>query len=580
MEDAAEYVIPPDNADLVEITKPGISDYGTFDFIVVGSGPAGSVIANRLTEVADSKVLLLEAGGPDKKFNLLLSSYTYAAVGSSSWGYNTTTQKNACLAMINQQCAQHGGKILGGGSTINGGYYYRAHETDFDRWVKIYGNEGWSFEEVLPYFKKSEKVNYKPIETKYHGVNGSLTVSLDADTPELTQTLLDAYGEKGYTYADNNGPASTGYFRVPLTYISNERVSASTAFLKPVWNRFNLKISLNSFVTRVLFSDKSRTATGVEFIKNGIKHVAKARKEVILSAGPFNSAQILLLSGVGPQDHLESLDIPVIADLPVGQNFQDHAILYGLSLSTNVTWFNYTLEEQVERYRQHLKPLTTPAQIIAWSSLNQSEGPEVEVIALAGTVGDAKVAAVANKKFLRYADKYVDNLSGDSTKNIQYSLSIFHPKSRGSIKLKSSNPLDKPLIDPNILGEAEDRELLATAIEWVISLNETDAWKSIGAQVYLNEVPECKGQVLSREWILCTQAYWTGPGYHGTSANSMGKNPAISVVDPRLLVHGFGNLRVADSSIIPETPTGHTQATSYMIGERCADFIKEDHGRL
>ncbi|KAL1509338.1 hypothetical protein ABEB36_004094 [Hypothenemus hampei] len=527
---AAKYVIPPDNADLVEITKPGISDYGTFDFIVVGSGPAGSVIANRLTEIADWKVLLLEAGGSDADFNLLLSTYLPAAVSNISWGYNTTTQKNACLGMNNQQCAQHAGKIFGGGSTINNGFYYRAHESDFERWVNVYGNEGWSFEEVLPYFKKFENVHYEPIDEGYHGFDGPLTIGFDVATPILTQTLLDAYGEKGYSHADSNGPAITGYSRVPLTYISNERVSASTAFLKPVWNRSNLKISLNSFVTRVLFSDKSRTATGVEFIKNGIKHVAKARKEVILSAGPFNSAQILLLSGVGPQDHLESLDIPVIADLPVGQNFQDHAILYGLSLRhvfNNIFLFH------------------------SFDNL-----------------------------FFQYADKYVDNSSGDSATDIQYAVSIFHPKSRGSIKLKSSNPIDKPLIDPNLLGEAEDREFLATAVEWVISLNETNAWKSIDAQVYMNEVPECKGQVLSREWILCTQAYWTGPGNHGTSANSMGKNPAASVVDPRLLVHGFGNLRVADSSIIPEAPVGHMQATAYMIGERAADFIKETHGRL
>ncbi|ERL95397.1 hypothetical protein D910_12661, partial [Dendroctonus ponderosae] len=305
-----------------------ILDYGTYDFIIVGSGSAGGVLVNRLTELENVTVLLVEAGSEDPLISKILGILSYMQQSSYDWGYYTTPQANSLLAYINKTKPYARGKVLGGSSTLNGAVNTRGSAENYEKWVEL-GNDGWAYEECLPYFKKMEKADFSvDIDDEFHGFDGPVHVNVPEDTPVLGEELINAFIELGKNEGDYNGADQFAVSRVQTLLDYNTRSGTAHSYLRPILNRTNLVISLESLATKILISD--HVATGIEFWKNGTKYTASAEKEVILSAGVINSPQLLMLSGIGPKEELDKHGIDTIADLPVGQNFVDQVYFQGI----------------------------------------------------------------------------------------------------------------------------------------------------------------------------------------------------------------------------------------------------------
>ncbi|CAH2005470.1 unnamed protein product [Acanthoscelides obtectus] len=288
-----------------------------YDFVIVGGGTAGSVLANRLSEISSWKVLLLEAGGQETEISDVPILSLYLHKSKLDWGYKTEPSDSACQAMVEKRCSWTRGKVLGGSSVLNTMLYIRGNRRDFDRWA-AYGNPGWSFQDVLPYFKKSEDQRnpYLAKDKRYHATGGYQTIQDAPYNTPLGIAFLEAGAEMGYDIRDVNGDKQTGFALWQYTMRRGARCSAAKAFLRPIRLRKNLHISMYSHVTKILIDPATRRAYGVEFLKNGIKRRVLVRKEVILSAGAINSPHLLMLSGVGPANHLKEKGVPVIHDSP------------------------------------------------------------------------------------------------------------------------------------------------------------------------------------------------------------------------------------------------------------------------
>ncbi|XP_060524828.1 glucose dehydrogenase [FAD, quinone]-like [Cylas formicarius] len=568
-----KYIRPTDNSKLIHVTDSNIYEFGTFDFIIIGAGAAGSVLANRLTEVEQWTVLLLEAGGSDNAFSDVLGFQSYLYNSDMNWRYNSTTQKTCCLGGINQQCRYHRGKVRGGSSTINAAMYVRGHPEDYDRWEEL-GNAGWSYKDVLPYFKKSEKAVFTPRVQDSHGDNGYLFVDIPPPTPGFDPLIFGAFEELGLPKInDYNGEHVNGVSKTQFTLKKNKRCSTSRAFLDPIQHRKNLNVSLNSFVTKISIINK--TAHGVEFVKNGRLYTAKARKEVISSAGAANSPQILMLSGIGPRKHLQDLKVPVIQDLPVGQNSQDHPLYTMLYFRTNTTFYNITLREKLILYQKNQRPLITgPHETVIFINLqNSTHRPDVEIVLGFQAPTEEQLTSIWQ------LDTFYNELLDirPQTDFIGF-ISQLHPKSRGSVTLKSTDPRDMPLINPNFFSDEDgyDIETMYGAIQILERLSETETFQNNDVRLVYPKVPPCDNlhERKSKQWWHCVlrQFNWFA---HQVATTSMGNDTRTSVVNSRLQVHGIQNLRVVDAGVIPEEISGHTYAPTIMVAEKAADFIKE-----
>ncbi|XP_060518439.1 glucose dehydrogenase [FAD, quinone]-like [Cylas formicarius] len=561
------YVLPQDNSELVNVTDSTLYDYGTYDFIIVGGGSAGAVLANRLSEINQWNVLLLEAGGNDSDFSIIPAMMNYLWNSEMNWAYSTTPQSNLCLGFgTGNRCPHPAGKVIGGSSSINGMIYNRGNPLNFDRWAEL-GNPGWSYEEVLPYFKKSENVAFGPGKDRFHGVGGPLAVDITSKTPELQPALFEAFAELGVQEIDYNGKRQIGVGTTQYTLNYNQRASTARAFLDPVLHRTNLAVSLRSFVTKLHINKFSKRAYGVEFVKSGKRFISKASKEVILSAGVIGSPQILMLSGIGPKDHLKELGINVVKNLPVGKSLQDQVIYSVLKFKTNRTFFNVSFEEQLKLYLKNKRPLTGFSDILAFVNPEETTPtlPEIEIIL-------GVTAPTLN-----------DSISPDleALHDINIIVCLLNPVSQGTLRLKSNSPIDRPLIDPNYLSDPNGRDVntLLKGVKYILRLNETKTFQEYRAWVEHPPAEPCDGQFeqFSDDWWYCAIKYFGSSTYHSIGTTRMGNSTDTSVVDCRLRVHGVENLRVVDAGVMPIMISGHTNAPTIMIAEKAADFIKQEY---
>ncbi|ODM92286.1 Glucose dehydrogenase [FAD, quinone] [Orchesella cincta] len=563
-----------------------------YDFIVVGAGSAGAVVASRLSENPAWNVLLLEAGGDEPE--IVSNAPALAAnlqMTRIDWGYRTEPMTTACLGLEGSRSKWPRGKVLGGSSVLNYMLYVRGNRRDYDRW-ESFGNPEWGYDDLLYYFKKSED-NRNPYlaRTPYHAAGGYLTVQEAPWRTPLATAFVQAGIEIGYENRDINGESQTGFMIAQGTIRRGSRCSTSRAFLRPIRHRPNLHIVIHAHVLKVNIDHVYKRAWSVTMLHQGRMRIIQARNEIILSAGAVSSPHILMLSGVGPAEHLTELGIPVIQDAAVGLNLQDHIGFGGLAFRVDqpITLVQSRYEDMVSAFRYYVNgegPMTvlggveTLAFVHSKYSNVSLDWPDVQFHLIPATIGSdggqtiRRALGVSN--FL-WETVYKELSFTDSFSAIPV---LLRPKSKGYIKLRSAHPFIPPIIVPNYLTEPEDAAILVEGAKLGLALSQTSALRRFGARLHDTPYPQCVhlGLFTDEYWECCARHY-TSTIYHPCGTAKMGNaTDPDAVVDPRLRVYGVHSLRVVDASIMPTIVSGNTNAPCIMIGEKAADIIKQDWG--
>ena len=505
-----------------------------FDYIIIGAGAAGCVIAHRLIKNLNCSVLLLEAGNPDSNpaiHNTDIPSMTSLWGSNADWGYATESEPG----LGDRQISIAQGKVLGGGTSINAMMYVRGNRRDYDRW-KFLGNDGWSYQEVLPYFQKSE--DYQGRASIYRGVGGPLQVINYNNPAPVSQAFVSAAMELGYGGDDwdyNGEQQENGAFFYQSTRTrDNQRCSTAVAFLKPILGHPNLTVATNALVTRLLF-DKQQVV-GVEYLQDGKFYQVKAESEVILSGGVFESPKLLMLSGIGSAEQLQAHGISPIVDLAgVGKNLQDH-LLFGVGYRC--------------RQEQPFPNLLSEAGLFTYTN----------------DIQDTSTAS-PNLQFFFGPVQFLEPQYQVDGPGFTFAPILVQPQSRGTVSLRSNNPRDLAVVRANYLQSNADLNVLIEGIELSRELVNTRAFDAFRGEELAPGISVTSKSGLSEYVRQVASTVW-----HPVGTCKMGID-RDAVVNPQLQVYGVEGLRIADASIMPTITSGNTNAPTIMIGEKAADLI-------
>ena len=521
-----------------------------YDFIIVGAGSAGAAIASRLSELNDVTILLIEAGCNENLLMDIPVIVNYLQFSDDlNWKYQTESSQNYCRGMTNRKCNWPRGKVMGGSSVLNYMIATRGNPLDYDRWAAM-GNEGWSYNDLLKYFKKLEGMGIAELRNeKVHNIKGPVYISYPPYHTPLAETFLKAGLEMGYPIVDYNANQTIGFSYIQTTMKNGTRMSTNRAYLYPANKRKNLFVTKISHANKILIDPKNKRAYGVQFSKKGVNIQVRARKEIILSAGTIGSAQILMLSGVGPSKHLKDLKISVIQDAPVGQNLMDHIAYGGLIFLVNqpVSITTEDLSNPIKPYVSDFfmkrdGPLTIPGGCEALAFIDVDKPtkldsfPNIELLFIGGSI-------VSDSSF-RYnvgiSDEHWNK--GFSKISGRYSWTIFpmlmRPRSRGEILLRNKDPKAKPKLFANYLDDPEDVRIMIKGIRAAIKVSKTKAMQQFKSRLHHVPIPDCENHKYNSDkyWECALRTFTFTIYHHSGTCKMAAENDPTSVVNPRLQV--------------------------------------------